>query len=179
MRMIFVRVDWSDSAVATGAGAAGYIDGDTPDDDHHNVGWDGAAFASKTSVYAIVADLSEDPEAGGGTGVGGSLAAKKVAAFLGQPSDPAVIAVADQVVPVITAMVKAYTRDQGFTVPGVGTELLPNAELSAVITSASARLVANPEQLPYDSGSVALRGAFQGWTLAEQYVLNRYRKRAA
>lgn len=95
-----------------------------------------------------------------------------VADFLGQGSDTTLVALAGEVVPVITAMVRAYTRNRGFD----GTE--PNAELAAVITTASARMVANPEQIPSKVGSVEIRGGFQGFTLAETFVLNRYRVRA-
>jgi hypothetical protein len=80
------------------------------------------------------------------------------------------------IVPLITTMARSYTRGHGFDVDQ------PNAEIAAVITTASARLAANPKQLgtaetmgPY---SQDIRGGFQGWTLAEQFVLNRYRKRA-
>ncbi len=76
------------------------------------------------------------------------------------------------VVAVVTALAKAYTRGRGFTVGG------PNADVAAVITTAAVRLLANPEQLPNDVGSVSLRGGFDGWTLAEQFALNRYRVRA-
>ena len=73
---------------------------------------------------------------------------------------------------VITAMVAAYTRGRGFDL-GV-----PSDDLAAVITTASARMVANPEQLPTRVGSVEVRAGFQGFSLAETFVLNRYRKRA-
>ncbi|MCV7056295.1 hypothetical protein [Mycolicibacterium gilvum] len=95
-----------------------------------------------------------------------------VADFLGQGTDTALVALAGEVVPVITAMVSAYTRGRGFT----ATE--PNNELAAVITTASARLVANPEQLSSKVGSVEIRGGFQGFSLAETFVLNRYRRTA-
>lgn len=82
----------------------------------------------------------------------------------------------DAIVPIITMMARAYTRGQGFD----GDQ--SNAEIGAVITTASARLAANPKQLgntetagPF---SEAVVGGFNGWTLAEQFVLNRYRKRA-
>jgi hypothetical protein len=80
------------------------------------------------------------------------------------------------IVPLITMMAKAYTRGHGFD------DDEPNDEIAAVITTASARLAANPKQLsntetagPYNQNVV---GGFTGWTLAEQFVLNRYRKRA-
>lgn len=95
-----------------------------------------------------------------------------VAAFLGQPTDPTLVALAEEVVPVITAMVRAYTRGRGFTATD------PTDDLAAVITTASARMAANPEQLPSKVGSVEIRGAFTGFTLAETFVLNRYRRTA-
>lgn len=95
-----------------------------------------------------------------------------VADFLGQGTDTALVALAGEVVPVIAAMVRAYTRTRGFT------DTDPNDELAAVITTASARMVANPEQIQTKVGSVEIRGGFQGWTLAETFVLNRYRKTA-
>ncbi|OMC09227.1 hypothetical protein [Mycolicibacterium fortuitum] len=96
-----------------------------------------------------------------------------VAAFLGQgDGDAPAVALAGQHVQIVTAMARAYTRGRGFN----GAE--PNAEIAAVITTATARLVANPEQIPTTVGSVDIRGGFTGWTLAELFVLNRYRVRA-
>lgn len=95
-----------------------------------------------------------------------------VAAFLGQGTDPALVALAEEVTPIITAMVRAYTRGRGFP------DGVPADDLAAVITTASARMVANPEQLPTRVGSVEIRAGFQGFSLAETFVLNRYRKRA-
>ncbi len=94
-----------------------------------------------------------------------------VAAFLGQGDNPELVALAEQHVTIVTAMARAYTRDNGFTPD-------PADDIAAVITTATARLLANPEQLATDIGSVSLRGGFTGWTLAELFVLNRYRKRA-
>ncbi len=95
-----------------------------------------------------------------------------VAAFLGQATDPTLVALAGEVAPVITAMVSSYTRGRGFS------DGDPADDLAAVITTASARMVANPEQLPARVGSVEIRAGFQGFSLAETFVLNRYRKRA-
>ena len=86
-------------------------------------------------------------------------------------------AVAELTVPLITTIAKAYTRGRGFS------GNVPNDEIAAVITTASARFVANPKQASEASttGPFILdrrsRG-FEGWTLAEQLVLNRYRVRA-
>jgi hypothetical protein len=82
---------------------------------------------------------------------------------------------------VVTAMASSYTRGQGFTADGTG-DLVPNGEIRAVILTASARLLSNASGLLYDEAegpsSISYRSAFQGWTVAESFVLNRYRVRA-
>ena len=93
--------------------------------------------------------------------------------FLGLGGASDSVAQAGEHLTVITSMVKAYTRGQGFDLDGD-----PNDEIAAVITTATARLMANPEQIAYDSGSTSVRGGFNGFSLAETFVLNRYRKRA-
>ncbi|MDS1114488.1 hypothetical protein RD149_12000 [Gordonia westfalica] len=97
-----------------------------------------------------------------------------VAAFLGQGPDPdlGLVALAEQHAAIVTAMARAYTRGEGFA-GGI-----PTDDIAAVITTATARLVANPEQINTTTGSVSVLGGFTGWTLAELFVLNRYRKRA-
>ena len=73
----------------------------------------------------------------------------------------------------ITVMARAYTRGRGFP------DGFPNAEISAVITTAAARLAANGSGTQFrkkvDEVEYEWRSSFQGWTLAEQAVLNRYR----
>lgn len=96
----------------------------------------------------------------------------RVAEFLGQGDDSTLVALAGVHAEIIAAMAHAYTRGQGFA-SGV-----PNAEVAAVITTATARLVANPEQVASTVGTISERGGFSGWTLAERFVLNRYRVRA-
>ncbi len=82
----------------------------------------------------------------------------------------------ETVVPVVTVLAKSYTRGNGFD----GNE--PCEEIAAVIVTASARLAANGAQLATDHTvgpfSQSIRGGFDGWTIAEQIVLNRYRVRA-
>lgn len=95
-----------------------------------------------------------------------------IAAFLGQGDNDQLTALAEEHLPLIVAMARAYTRGGGFDGP------LANDDVAAVITAATARLVANPEQLRYSAGSVSIQDSFRGWTLAETFVLNRYRKRA-
>jgi hypothetical protein len=75
----------------------------------------------------------------------------------------------------VTAMVRAYVRDRGFTYGE------PADDLARVIVSSTARLVGNPEHnIEETVGVFSVRhGVFNGWTLPELAVLNRYRKRAA
>lgn len=95
-----------------------------------------------------------------------------VADFLGQGDDPDLVALAGQHVTIITAMAQAYTRGGGFD----GQE--PREDVAAVITTATARLMGNPDQVQYKSGNTSFQSYFTGWSLAETFVLNRYRKRA-
>ena len=99
--------------------------------------------------------------------------ATDVAAFLGRGGDSDVTALAEAHLPIVTAMVKAYTRDKGFD----GDE--PGDDLAAVIVSSTARLVANPEHtVEQTTGPFSIRhGSFNGWTLPELAILHRHRKR--
>lgn len=87
------------------------------------------------------------------------------------------LALAGSAVPIITAMVRAYTRGRGFAGGQPASD-----EIAAVITTAAARLAANTAQLSTarttDDRTIDVRTAFTGWTLAELAVLNRYRVRA-
>lgn len=75
------------------------------------------------------------------------------------------------------ALVEGYTRGAAFTPFG---DARPG--IAEVVTTVAARILANPGAVSYrvTAGSVTIsRGAgFQGFTLAETAVLNRYRKRA-
>jgi hypothetical protein len=95
-----------------------------------------------------------------------------VAAFLGAPDDIALAETAGQHVDIITAMARSYVRGNGFGDGTVG------ADIAAVIVTATARLLANPEQIDQQVGPLAVRGGFAGWNLAETLVLNAYRGRA-
>lgn len=95
-----------------------------------------------------------------------------VADFLGQGTNAPLVALAGEHVVIVTAMVKAYTRDNGFE------QGMPGDDLAAVITTATARLVSNPGQLRHTVGDVTMNDSFQGFSLAETFVLNRYRTRA-
>ncbi len=79
----------------------------------------------------------------------------------------------DAAIAQVTVLARAYTRGRGFDAGE------PNEELSAVITTASARLAANGRQIlsreKVDDVEREVRSSFLGWTLAELAVLNRYR----
>ncbi|WP_447643357.1 hypothetical protein [Nocardioides zeae] len=101
-----------------------------------------------------------------------SLAADTLA-FMGLKPSPALTTQAEAVVGVIAAMAQAYTRGNGFEAAG------PVEPIAHVIVSASARLLANPDQIDVTIGSTRRSSYFQGWTLVESMVLNAYRGVAA
>lgn len=100
--------------------------------------------------------------------------AYEVVALLGRGDDEDAITVADAMLTVVTAQVRAYTRDRGFS----GDQ--PAPDLDTVILTSTARLFANPENLRSESlGEYSVqRQVIDGWTLPELAILNRYRRRA-
>jgi hypothetical protein len=99
---------------------------------------------------------------------------ENLGALLGwvDPSDDQVDQ-ANEVLGIVTAMASAMTRERGFTA-GV-----PNEQIKAVILTASARLISNATGLLYTEvegpSQISYASAFTGWTVAETYVLSRYR----
>lgn len=98
-----------------------------------------------------------------------------VADFLGQGDNTELVALAGEHLVITTAMARSYTRNGGFDTM----DREPNDDVAAVITTATARLIANPEQIDYSIGGTRIGRGFQGWSLAETFVLNRYRRRSA
>lgn len=97
--------------------------------------------------------------------------AEDVSVFLtGSEVDDRLVAMAAVHIGVVTHFARVYTRGNGFYVDGV------TAEIASVILAATARLASNPGQIDITIGSVRRQGSFKGWTLAEQKVLNPYRK---
>jgi len=95
--------------------------------------------------------------------------------WLGQPTtDTDLMAQATQAVTLASAMIDAYCRGAHLTASNAN-----RPGVDAVVLMAAARMLANPEGLRYSTGVVTYNDAFQGFTLAELAVLNRYRKRAA
>ena len=80
---------------------------------------------------------------------------------------------AQSVLDIITAIVRSATRGNGF-VNGV-----PAEDLRAVLLTAAARLWRHPAQIDYGETkgpeSIFFRGGFEGFSLVERYVINRYR----
>lgn len=100
--------------------------------------------------------------------------AEDVSVFLtGSTVDDRLVAMAEVHIGVVTHFAQIYTRGNGFYVDGV----VP--EIASVILAATARLASNPGQIDITIGSVRRQGSFKGWTLAEQKVLNPYRKVAS
>lgn len=131
--------------------------------------------------------------------------AQDVVSFLGVEGDADMLTRARVHLPLMTALVKSYTRGRGF-VAGVAAE-----DLDAVILTSTARLVTNPSQVNSESQSqpvlrfyaqggpatpvvaglpqgegrdpvvateaVGHSGAFTGWTEAERAILHRWRLR--
>ena len=103
------------------------------------------------------------------------LTGQRIAEFLGRGDDTALATLAGHHLPVVTAFVRAYTRGNGFY-----TDNDPNDDLEAVLTTATARLVVNPDQarrIQVDDFSQTF-ATLDGFTLPELAVLNMYRKRA-
>ena len=104
------------------------------------------------------------------------VSGQRVAEFVGRGDDQAFVALAFEHAQINTAMARGYTRDRGFE------NGEPADDLAAVIVTATARLLANPDQVPNDvtAGSFSKRtyAGFTGWSLAETFILDRYRKRA-
>lgn len=75
----------------------------------------------------------------------------------------------------VTSFARAYTRGRGFT------DGVPADDIAAVIVTATARMMANPEGMITETvGSYSVRySEVQGFNLVEQMVLNGYRRRAS
>lgn len=111
--------------------------------------------------------------------------AAEVAVHLGREDadggpDMATVALARGHVETVAAYAHAYTFGRGFTVDSDGNGE-PAHDVARVIVAAAARLTTNPEQVSvYSAGDYSERPAvFTGWTVAEQGVLHRWRKRWA
>ncbi len=95
--------------------------------------------------------------------------------WLGQlTTDTELVAQAGQAITMAEAVVDAYCRGAHRYASGQN-----RTGVDAVVRIASARTLANPEGLKYATGVVSFSEAFNGFTLAELAVLNRYRRRAA
>jgi hypothetical protein len=99
-----------------------------------------------------------------------------VAEFLGRGDDMNLVNLARGHAAIVTEMVKAYTRGRGFDTDGNA-----NSALDAVITSATARLTSNPDSIitfSLDDYQVR-KTVFEGFTIAENIILNSYRRKSS
>ncbi|MGI5951828.1 MAG: hypothetical protein ACOX61_08290 [Brooklawnia sp.] len=100
----------------------------------------------------------------------------EVLAFLGRAQTPENVSLAQAHLPIVTMFVRAYVRGNGFDGSG------PDADdLRAVIITATARLMVNPEQARhYQVADYSETPAvLNGFTLPELAVLHQYRRRTA
>ena len=102
--------------------------------------------------------------------------AQRVAKFLNRAGDAEVVALAESHAAVVTMFVKNYVRGHGFDAAGTPTE-----DLKAVIITATARFIVNPAQAVREQigDQNILYSKIEGFSLVEQAVLHRYRRRAA
>ncbi|WP_448810468.1 hypothetical protein [Agromyces bauzanensis] len=100
---------------------------------------------------------------------------QQVADYLDRGDDTQLVALAGVHLPLVSAMVKAYTRGVGFTID------VPDETLEAVIVSACARLTANPDGTITEAVDdyQTRRTVFEGFNLIERAVLDGYRRKAA
>lgn len=117
-----------------------------------------------------------DPEPEPGPGPSASLVTvEELQAFM--PDDLIPDDLATLSVEAATAVVAAYCRDRHVDRAG-----WPRAGVKAVVLTVAARIAANPSGISRQdtAGSFSTRrsGGFNGFTLAETTILNRYRKRA-
>jgi hypothetical protein len=99
-------------------------------------------------------------------------------AFMGETFSGDDLARLTSVMSVVTAMVRSYTRGVGFDAEGN-----PEDDLKAVTMSATARMLKLPPPgiQSENMGPFMVQYSSQvgfSWTVAEQYVLDRYRVRA-
>lgn len=82
----------------------------------------------------------------------------------------------------VMSMVRGYTRGVGFsTTDATEVGITCTEDIAGVIVQATARSVSNPSQATrIEVGSYnTVPARFEGFTLAEQFVLNQYRRRTA
>lgn len=140
----------------------------------------GRYTAPLTVAAGSTSPVDPDPDGPGepgdpGTTPGGHHAlSARVAAYVGRANDPEALALADAQLPIVEAFVHGYTRGRGFK------DGRPVAPLQAVVVTAAARLVTNPEQVyQYTTADYSERPAvLNGWTIPERGILHNYRKRA-
>lgn len=137
------------------------------------------AVATKTAAVSLTQDT--DPVEPVPEDLPISELAADVVTFMGREGDTWLAGLAAQHVPIMAELVNAYVRGRGPIRTGLGLgEFNFPPDLRAVVITASARLLTNPAQLESESSDgYAARGSFSSFSLAEQAVLHRYRRRVA
>lgn len=99
--------------------------------------------------------------------------AENLLAFLGLDVDDATTARATVALELARGYVAGYTRDRGFT------DTVADDALGSVIVTTAARLYSNPTGITQEMAGQAsvARTTFNGFTLAEMNVLDRYREK--
>lgn len=185
--IVTVRADYYPTTVS------GYFDGDTPSTETVAYSWAAGSLPSQSLARTLVAtepeppvidpDEPEEPSEPEVPVIPEPVdpeethpLARRLVAYVGRPGDSEALALANAQLPIVEAFVHGYVRGRGFYADGT-----PMPPLQAVIVSAAARLLSNPEQVTwYAIGDYSERPrVLEGYTLAEIGVLHRYRKRAA
>lgn len=99
------------------------------------------------------------------------------AEWMGRPDDAALIARAGAVLPHVLELVRGYTRGRGFHADGWECP----SDIQTVIYSVIARVLANPDGLQKTTVTGPFTETVAGWqgfTLMERQILDRYRVRA-
>ncbi len=99
------------------------------------------------------------------------------AEWMGRPDDAALIARAGAVLPHVLELVRGYTRGRGFHEDGWACP----PDIQTVIYSVIARVLANPDGLQKTTVTGPFTETVAGWqgfTLMERQILDRYRVKA-
>nr|WP_300147223.1 hypothetical protein [Propionicimonas sp.] len=100
------------------------------------------------------------------------------AEWMGRPDDAALIARAGAVLPHVLQLIRGYTRGRGF--PNEDAWECPS-DIQVVVYSVIARVLANPDGLQKTTVTGPFTETVAGWqgfTLMERQILDRYRVKA-
>ena len=183
IRLAAVRVDIELGDEYVSNWYSGYVDGSKTDDGEISFDWSGDQFDSVSHAIAEIEpepDPEPDPEPEPEPGEYVNTVAGRVATALSvDPTDDEAMGIVLEGANTVIMFAYAYCRGNGFTMTGAGDIVTNKPDITAAIVAGATRYAANPTGLEYRAGTETVSGAFGGWTLAEQAVLNNYRKRWA